>query len=661
MIAAAGICLLCPSAVLAQTHLEVVHSFSSADGGRPDTTVIQAADGNFYGVTGFLRPANVFKVTPGGDFSIFAHVSLPVGRISTTADGGILVADTPSLVKFDLLGNATPLTPHQTCGGLLGVLRTVTVTRDGRTFGTTGGPGSSFCGASWLQGAIFEMLPSGDATIIQSFNYGQPGGSIQDLDARMVLIQASDDRLYGTTAAAGDAGLGTVFRFTEAGNFEVVHTFVGGNDGARPIGGVTEARDGTLFGTTSAGGSLGKGTVFRMTANGDVTIVHAFSGPDGAGPSGGLILGSDGNLYGMTSTGGPANAGTIFSIAPDGTFTSLYAFTLGNDGGFPFDRLTQARDGSLYGVTLTGGAFQFGTIFHVVLTPPDTTPPTTTAALTPVPNAAGWNNDSVSVALSAIDPGAGSSGVRQITYSVSGAQSVPATSVAGDTVTVPISAEGLSTLTFFATDVAGNMEAANTLLVRVDRTAPTLEGSRAPAANANDWTNTPVTVTFSCSDALSGVAFSNPDSVIVSAEGHGQSVDGTCSDVAGNEASTTVGDINIDITPPAISARAAAATLWPPNGKLVADVISGSVSDVLSGLDPATATFRVVDSYGAVQPTGTFLVRPDGSYSFTIMLEAARRGDDPLGRQYQVVINARDRAGNAASASTVVTVPHDRR
>jgi hypothetical protein len=109
----------------------------------------------------------------------------------------------------------------------------------------------------------------------------------------------------------------------------------------------------------------------------------------------------------------------------------------------------------------------------------DTIPPTTTALPSPIPNAAGWNNSIVTVNLMTVD-NPGGSGVRQITYSVSGAQVTLPTTGLGVTASVPIGVEGVSTVTFFATDNAGNVEAAKTLTVRIDVSSPSITAIRSP-------------------------------------------------------------------------------------------------------------------------------------------------------------------------------------
>lgn len=109
----------------------------------------------------------------------------------------------------------------------------------------------------------------------------------------------------------------------------------------------------------------------------------------------------------------------------------------------------------------------------------DKTAPTTTATPSPPPNLAGFNNTNVSVALNAID--LGGSDVKNITFSAAGAQPIATTTVPGATALVPIiTAEGTTTLTFFAIDNADNPEVAKTLIVKIDRTAPELEARCAP-------------------------------------------------------------------------------------------------------------------------------------------------------------------------------------
>jgi uncharacterized repeat protein (TIGR01451 family) len=101
----------------------------------------------------------------------------------------------------------------------------------------------------------------------------------------------------------------------------------------------------------------------------------------------------------------------------------------------------------------------------------DRTPPVTTVVPTPGPNAAGWNRTNVALVVSAADGSAGS-GVTRVQVSLTGAQTGTLTNPSAPVV---VSAEGITTVTYFAEDHAGNVEAARTFVVRIDRTPPELE------------------------------------------------------------------------------------------------------------------------------------------------------------------------------------------
>ncbi len=155
-------------------------------------------------------------------------------------------------------------------------------------------------------------------------------------------------------------------------------------------------------------------------------------------------------------------------------------------------------------------------------------------------------------------------------------------------------AEGTYSFTARATDAAGNQATSTLLSVVVDLTNPTItEASRLPAANTYGWNNSAVTVTWDCEDAFSGVVDAT-DSDTVSAEGAGQSASGSCSDVAGNTAGASHGDINIDTTAPNASASATSngapytAGTWTKYDVVVTFGCTDALSDVASVTDPAT-------------------------------------------------------------------------
>jgi hypothetical protein len=347
----------------------------------------------------------------------------------------------------------------------------------------------------------------------------------------------------------------------------------------------------------------------------------------------------------VSDNGGPFTAFQKNTPATSATFTGQVGHT------YKFYSIARDLVGNVEGAKTTAEATTQVTT--------DTTPPVTTAVASPGPNGAGWNNSNVTIMLNSTDSEPGGTGIKQIQWSLAGAQ-LGSSTVPGNTTAVIISTEGTTTLSYFGTDNAGNIESARTLTVMLDKTPPSITGMRTPAANANGWNNSPVTVSFQCSDSLSGLAAGSPPTpTVLSGEGAGQSVTGTCTDVAGNSATSTVSGINIDKTPPVITASASPVTLWPPNGKLVIVTESGTMSDNLSGVSSGTAVFAVKDSYGLVQPSGPVSLAPNGTYSFTISLEARRDGQDQNGRLYTIVVSAQDNAGNPSSSTTTVIVPHD--
>jgi uncharacterized repeat protein (TIGR03803 family) len=201
--------------------------------------------------------------------------------------------------------------------------------------------------------------------------------------------------LYGTTAAGGSysggsnyclirsyEGCGTVFSVTPSGIEKVRHSFGAAGDGANPLWAGLVDVNGTLYGTTNAGGSYACygsgytdcGTVFSITLGGTEKVLHSFSGypDDGARPHAGLTD-VKGTLYGTTLYGGwgsdscnysGAACGTVFSITTAGTEKGLHAFTGHPDGAFPGARLVDVAD-TLYGTTASGGKQRDGTFFTI--------------------------------------------------------------------------------------------------------------------------------------------------------------------------------------------------------------------------------------------------------------------------------------------------------
>jgi len=292
---------------------------------------MQANDGNFYGMTtgGTTNPGgSAFKVTPEGVETV--------------------------LYSFD----KDPTDGSYPIGNLI-------QGSDGNFYGVTSN------GSQYMAGTVFKLTSSGTETVLHRFLENGPDGVYPTGS----LIQANDGNFYGLTQKGGPGGpfgAGTIFKITPNGTESVLHFFAGGADGLQPVGSLIQASDGNLYGMTRMGGAGNfayGGTVFRITLSGTFSVVYSFgSGPtDGIRPGlfANLVQASDGNFYGTTDEGGSSNNGIIFRITPDGTETVLYSFigdpTVRDISASP---LIQSRNGNLYGVTLTGGTSNLGTVFE---------------------------------------------------------------------------------------------------------------------------------------------------------------------------------------------------------------------------------------------------------------------------------------------------------
>jgi uncharacterized repeat protein (TIGR03803 family) len=359
-------------------------SFDGRNGNLPLGAMVQAVDGNFYGVTsmgGRLGDGVIYKLTPGGALTLqheFCKIDncpggeYPAAGINlasngdfygTTTRGGAYPGgpDKGTVFKFTTDGAFHRLysfCPETDCLDGQAPMSSLVQASDGNFYGTAAG------GGAHDQGSIFKISPAGEFTTLYSFcpdkycrEGAYPNGG---------LIQAADGKLYGTTVWGGTPGLGTIFSLTTDGTLKIVYNFCSGplgcTDGKNPGFNLVQGADGDFYGTTTLGGDFGDGVVFKVTPNGTYHRIYSFCAEtnctDGSQPWGELILANDGNLYGTTQRGGRTDRGTIFRVKPGGRLTVLYSFKI-SDGGFPAAALVQATDGNLYGTTGAGG---FGSI-----------------------------------------------------------------------------------------------------------------------------------------------------------------------------------------------------------------------------------------------------------------------------------------------------------
>jgi uncharacterized repeat protein (TIGR03803 family) len=257
----------------------VIYAFSGDPDGSLPSGVIQARDGDLYGVAflGLHSPPNVYRLTTDGSHSIVQ-----------TFNAG----DGPS-IGANLIQAA-----------------------DGNFYGTQESGGGSDLGV------VFRLTPEGVLTGLHSFDgMGRDGAS-----PRAALVEGEDGFLYGTTQQGGGGrpflGYGTIFRIRPSGaDYEVVYQFSGGADGAYPAAAMVEGSDGNIYGTTNAGGTViqpdcgaGCGTIFRLLPDGTLQTLYAFDiATTGVSPNG-LIEGQDRAFYGTTVDGGPGHGGTLFRM-----------------------------------------------------------------------------------------------------------------------------------------------------------------------------------------------------------------------------------------------------------------------------------------------------------------------------------------------------------
>ncbi|HEY6270518.1 MAG TPA: choice-of-anchor tandem repeat GloVer-containing protein [Terriglobales bacterium] len=353
---------------LGQTET-VLHSFSGKDGSLPGQRLTLDSAGNLYGSTvgNFPSIGSIFELTPTGALKVLYAFTDGQNRLFTT---GRLVLDSHgNLYGVDQTGgqfgegSIFNLTPS----GVFTVLYSFTGEGDGafpngvisdqqgNFYGTTNQ------GGTFNQGTVFRFRPGRGVTVLYTFMGQADGGEPFD----SALYRDPQGNLYGTTMFDGGImSLGVIFKVTPDGTESVLHTFLGGSDGAHPKGSLISDGKGNLYGSTSSGERLSGGTVFRITTSGVLTELHTFSGPDGYDPNAGLAMDAQGNLFGTTFSGGSSNEGVVFEITPQDTETVLHDFS-GTDGSTPYNGLITDPLGNLYGTTGFGGVFNQGTVFKV--------------------------------------------------------------------------------------------------------------------------------------------------------------------------------------------------------------------------------------------------------------------------------------------------------
>ena len=356
-------------------------AFSGPDGAHPSEP-LAVLNGILYGTTlsggnrcGRSGCGTVFSITTGGKERVLyrfsgGHKAFPSGLIAvsdalygTTIYGGTGCNSEGCGVVFSVTPAGKERVIYRFKGGADGRNPFGFTKLNGLLYGTTFGGGSGCSGGC---GTVFSITTDGKKRVLYNFKGGSDGAYPS---ARVIAL---DGALYGTTDSGGSGcsayGCGTVFRMSTAGKERVLYDFGEASNGFGPQPGALTALNGTLYGTTTYGGtgcSAGCGTIYSVTTSGNENLLHTFSGApyDGQGPNGLSVL--NGALYGTTQFGGNGCAigcGTIFSITTAGNESVLYNFAT-HTGAFPAARMTR-MNATLYGTTASGGStHRDGTVF----------------------------------------------------------------------------------------------------------------------------------------------------------------------------------------------------------------------------------------------------------------------------------------------------------
>lgn len=324
---------------------KVLHAFpvSGGDGTLPFSNLAADSTGTMFGVTveGGNGGGTVFSINSKGNFSVLHTFAVGTNDGCNSYGGAVL-------------------------------------DQSGNLYGMTDG-----CGA-YGDGTVWRVNTDGSDTLLHSFTGGTDGkGAFYGN-----LYRDREGNLFGVAEFGGDqnCGCGVLFEIDTTGNYNVLHTFTGGNDGSYPIGAVLRDRN-YIYGIASTGGpNGGDGTLWRYDlATSKFKVLHSFTTTDGSYPMGlacqlknadkvapACVEGQNGNkqpvLYGTSPEGGANSEGTLWELDSTGQFHKLWDFGHFNgqydtDGAEPIQPPFVDAKGNLYGTADAGGPSNAGTVW----------------------------------------------------------------------------------------------------------------------------------------------------------------------------------------------------------------------------------------------------------------------------------------------------------
>ena len=368
----------------------VLYSFGAVpDASGPDSSLIQASDGNFYGTSGNGGAGNsgaVYRISPSGQESVLYSFCTQTGCLDGNTPSSLIQGTDGNLYgicnsggsalyygtifKLTLSGSFTLLHTFTSDAPYYGRGTSLIIGSDGNFYGTL------------LTSGIFKLTPAGVYSVLYGDNSGSKATNSQ-------LLEASDGFLYGIATYGGFNGAGSIFRVSLAGVYEDLYDFCSlkncadGTPNEESGYNLVEGSSGILYGTTFGGGvpldgdPYGEGVFYSFNPTTFAeTVLYSFCSADancsdGARPAGDIFLGGNGILYGNNG-GTPdvsvgVNHGDLYSITQAGVHSILYDYlsTESSTNG-----PTQGSDGNLYDPLSSAGAADHGEISRFPLTTP---------------------------------------------------------------------------------------------------------------------------------------------------------------------------------------------------------------------------------------------------------------------------------------------------
>lgn len=328
------------------------------DGLGPQS-LIQASDGNFYGVTtrgGSHGLGTVFQVTPSGQFKLLftfsgANGSIPGSSLVEGSDGNLYGVTGQggrfgTGVVFSIAKDGSAFRVihsfEKTFGNEFFFSETLTAGKDGNVYGSSNGGGLAATDCPYGCGTIFRVTVStGVFTTLHKLNGTGDGFSPSG------LVQASDGNFYGVAE-------NRVFRVTPTGKYTVITPFPSNDYAFTASSTMVQAANGNLYGLLEDPVARAP-RLFQLALNG--SGFQVFAGITALQTSTSLsspLLAADGNLW-LTQGAPTGSNGAIDSVSlGDGSLLQTIAFD-GADGSNPMAPLIQGADGNLYSTTLSGG------------------------------------------------------------------------------------------------------------------------------------------------------------------------------------------------------------------------------------------------------------------------------------------------------------------